>query len=310
MAEKTITDPAGTPRLPTERAPACVVIIHGGQLGRRIPLPAREITIGRDDENVVHVALDTISRRHARLFVKGGAHHIEDLGSTNGTFVNEEEIAGATPLRNGDLVRCGGAVFKFIDGGNVEALYHEEIYRLTITDGLTQVANKRCLQDFLEREIARATRHGRPLSLVLFDVDHFKQINDEYGHLAGDRVLQGIASVAAKQVRRDELIARYGGEEFAVVLPETTVDEAAKFSERIRAAVESERFEFDGNAIRATISLGAAALESPDTLEALVARADANLYRAKEGGRNRVVTGKSGSASADTESSPAGAARR
>lgn len=295
MKEKTITDPAGVPRMPAEKSPACVVIIHGGQLGRRIPLPQREITIGRDDENAVHLALETISRRHARLFIKAGTHYIEDLGSTNGTFINEEEIAGPTPLRNGDLVRCGGAVFKFIEGGNVEALYHEEIYRLTITDGLTQVANKRCLEDFLEREIARATRHRRPLSLALFDVDHFKNINDEYGHLAGDRVLQGIASVAAKQVRRDELIARYGGEEFAVVLPETTVEETAKFCERIRAAVESESFDFDGSAIRATISLGAAAMETSDTLETLVARADANLYRAKAAGRNRAVTDASSS---------------
>jgi diguanylate cyclase (GGDEF)-like protein len=101
-------------------------------------------------------------------------------------------------LRNGDLVRCGGAVFKFIDGGNVEALYHEALYRLTITDGLTQIANKRHFVDFLEREIARATRHGRPLSLVMFDVDHFKHTNDTYGHLAGDRVLQGIAALVEK----------------------------------------------------------------------------------------------------------------
>src|SRR5262249_24434576 len=157
---------------------------------------------------------------------------------------------------------------------------------------------------------AAPLRHTRPLSLVLFDVDRFKTINDDFGHLAGDRVLQGIASVAAKQVRRDELIARYGGEEFAVVLPETTADDAAKFCERIRAAVENERVEFDGSASRATISLGAAALEPADTMETLVARADANLYRPKAAGRNRVVTGRSGSASADTESSRADAARR
>jgi len=290
VKDKTITDPAGTPRMPAEKAPACIVIIHGGQLGRRIALPDREITIGREDDNVIHVALETISRRHARVFVRNGARYIEDLGSTNGTFINEQEISRATRLQNGDLIRCGSAVFKFIEGGNVEALYHEEIYRLTITDGLTQVANKRCLDDFLEREIARATRHGRPLSLALFDVDHFKHINDDYGHLAGDRVLQGIAALAAKQVRRDELIARYGGEEFAVVLPETTAGDAAQFCERIRAAIEREPFEFDGETLRVTISLGAATLAPPETLESLVARADANLYRAKETGRNCVVS--------------------
>jgi diguanylate cyclase (GGDEF)-like protein len=287
VTEKTTTHPHG-PRVTASETPACVVVIYGGDLGRRIELPASEITIGRDDDNAVCVVLDTISRRHARLFARDGAHWIEDLGSTNGTFVNEVEIAAATRLRNGDLMRCGGAVLKFIEGGNVEALYHEEIYQLAITDGLTRVANKRHFIEFLERELARAVRHERPLSLVLFDIDRFKGVNDDYGHLAGDRVLQGIAAVAAKQVRRDELIARYGGEEFAVVLPETSVDDAALFCERIRAAVESETFEFDGEPLRATISLGATALEASDTIETLIARADANLYRAKEMGRNRV----------------------
>jgi diguanylate cyclase (GGDEF)-like protein len=272
-------------------APACLVVLYGGELGRRTELPQREVTIGRDDDNAIHVALHTMSRRHARLFVSNGIHHIEDLGSTNGTFVNEDELTHATPLRNGDLVRCGGAVFKFIDGGNVEALYHEEIYRLTITDGLTQVANKRHFVDFLEREIARAVRHQRPLSLVLFDVDHFKNLNDEFGHLAGDRVLQGLAALVKKRVRRDELLARYGGEEFAVVLPETTIESAALFAERIRAEVESTTFDYDEEPLQITISLGATALEPSDTLETLVARADANQYKAKEEGRNRVVAG-------------------
>src|SRR4029077_4474912 len=140
-------------------------------------LPRHGITIGRDDDNVINVPLHTMSRRHARLFMTDGQHHIAALGRTNGTFVNEHELTQPTPLRNGDLVRCGGAVFKFIDGGNVEALYHEEIYRLTITDGLTQVPNKAPFVVFLEREIPRAIRHDRPLSLVLFDVDHFKSLN-------------------------------------------------------------------------------------------------------------------------------------
>src|SRR5260370_17552475 len=118
-------------------------------------------------------------------------------------------------------MRCGGAVLKFIEGGNLEALYHEEIYRLTIIDGLTEIANKRHFDDFLEREIARATRYGRSLSLVLFDIDHFKSLNDRYGHLAGDRVLKPTAALVAKEVRRDELLARYDGEEPAHLRPAT-----------------------------------------------------------------------------------------
>lgn len=269
--------------------PACVVVLYGSELGRRVELTRGEITIGRDDENEISITIDTISRRHARLFIRDRVHMIEDLASTNGTFVNEQEVTQATPLRNGDLVRCGGAVFKFIEGGNIEALYHEEIYRLTITDGLTQVANKRHFVEFLEREIARATRHGRPLSLVLFDLDHFKNVNDRFGHLAGDRVLNGIAALVSAQVRRDELLARYGGEEFVVVLPETSLDAAALFCERIRAGIESATFDFDGEPLKATVSLGVTELVPADTLESLVARADALLYEAKQAGRNRVA---------------------
>jgi len=289
MGDEPTTGHTITPAPKVAEAPACVVIIYGGDLGRCIRLSGEAITIGRDESNGISVPLHTISRQHAQLFIRDGSHFVEDLGSTNGTYINEQEIAGAMPLGNGDLVRCGGAVFKFIEGGNIEALYHEEIYRLTITDGLTQVANKRHLLDFLDREIARATRHHRPLSLVLFDIDLFKNLNDRFGHLAGDQVIKGVAAVVAAQVRREELLARYGGDELAVILPETTIESAALFCERIRSAVEGETFDYDGEPLRATISLGAAALETSDSPDTLIARADARLYRAKEEGRNRAV---------------------
>ena len=277
-----------TAELNAAASPACVIIIYGGDLGRRVAL-TNDITIGRDDDNAISLALHSISRRHARLFRRDGVHYVEDLGSTNGTSVNDHEISTPAALRNGDLIRCGAAVLKFIEGGNVEALYHEEIYRLTITDGLTQVANRRHFTDFLEREIARATRHDRPLSLLLFDVDEFKSVNDKLGHLAGDRVLQGIASVTAKRVRRDELLARYGGDEFILVLPEISIDEASIFAERIRSEVETAAFDYDGESINVTISLGAASLQRSDVMQSLIARADEHLHEAKQQGRNRVV---------------------
>jgi diguanylate cyclase (GGDEF)-like protein len=291
IAMKRDTTPhiAAVPGLHATFSPACIVVLVGTELGRRVELTDAEATIGRDDDNAISVAIDTISRRHARIFLRDLEYTVEDLGSTNGTFINEQELSAPTPLRNGDLLRCGGAVFKFIEGGNIEALYHEEIYRLTITDGLTQVANKRHFRDFLEREIARAVRHGRPLSLVLFDLDHFKSINDRYGHLAGDRVLQGISSMVSAQVRRDELLARYGGEEFAVVLPETNLEEAAAFCERIRQQIEHATFDFDGKPLRATVSLGVATLAASESMASLIARTDAHLYAAKQAGRNRTA---------------------
>ncbi len=282
---------AAAPGLQAASTPACIVVLYGSELGRRVELTQGEITIGRDDDNAVSVELETISRRHARIFVRDHEYTVEDLGSTNGTFINEQAVLAPTALRNGDLLRCGGAVVKFIEGGNIEALYHEEIYRLTITDGLTQVANKRHFRDFLDRELARAARHQRPLSLVLFDLDRFKDVNDHHGHLAGDRVLQGIASLVAAQVRRDELLARYGGEEFAVVLPETGLDSATAFCERVRRQVEEATFDFEGQPLRATISVGVAELSRNETMDSLIARADARLYEAKQGGRNRTAGG-------------------
>lgn len=269
-------------------APACLLQIYGSELGKRVELARGAVVIGRDETCELGAHEATVSRRHARVFASDGAVLLEDLGSTNGTFVNEEEIRGPRELRNGDAVRCGGAVFKFIAGGDLEALYHEEIHRLAITDGLTQVANRRCLLEFLDREVARASRHGRPLALAMLDVDRFKGVNDRYGHLAGDRVLKGIADVLRARVRREELLARYGGEEFVLVLPETTLENGRLFCERLRGIVEAERFEFDGEPIRVTLSVGVAALAGGESSEALVRRADALLYRAKDLGRNRV----------------------
>src|SRR5690606_29399643 len=149
---------------------------------------------------------------------------VEDLGSTNGTWVNETEVRrpDEVPLRSGDLLKIGGCILKFLQAGNVETLYYEEIYRTIVVDGLTQVHTKRSFHEFLDREMARCSRYGRPLSLLLFDVDRFKDVNDQLGHLTGDYVLRELALlVKTRMIRKEELVARYGGEEFVVVLPES-----------------------------------------------------------------------------------------
>jgi diguanylate cyclase (GGDEF)-like protein len=275
---------------PATRTPACVLQIYGGTLGRRFELGTDDVLVGRDEDVEICLDLTTISRRHARLYTNHLGWFVEDLGSTNGTRVNDELIADSHQLHNGDHLGFGGAVFKFIGGGNIEALYHEEIYRLTITDGLTGAATKRAFVDFLERELVRATRHSRRLALVMLDVDHFKQINDQHGHLAGDHVLRGLVSAIQREVRSDELFARYGGDEFVVVLPETDGVAAARFCERIRTRVEALRLVWRDQTLAVTISIGAAVSEKGDDLSALVARADARLYAAKQAGRNASVT--------------------
>jgi diguanylate cyclase (GGDEF)-like protein len=161
---------------------------------------------------------------------------------------------------------------------------------MTIVDGLTEAHNKRYLTDFLERELARAIRYQRPLSLVMFDIDHFKAINDSHGHLTGDHVLRELARRLRSRIRKEELLARYGGEEFVVVLPEAGHQGAMQFAEQLRELVEGEPFEFEGDVISITVSVGVSTMlgESIDMREFL-RRVDENLYRAKHAGRNCVV---------------------
>ena len=222
---------------------------------------------------------------------RDGAFFVTDRGSTNGTYVNQQELTlgDEQALVPGDVINLGAVAFKVLDGTDVESQYHEELYRTAIVDRLTELHNRRYLEEFLEREMLRATRYERPLALLMADVDHFKQINDRFGHLAGDAVLRDVATTMRQQVRRETCCARYGGEEFAVVLPETHRDEAHIVAERIRQAVEHREFTSKGDPIPVTVSIGIASLEgSIQGIEAFFEAADRRLYAAKNGGRNRV----------------------
>ncbi|MBX5484593.1 MAG: GGDEF domain-containing protein [Myxococcaceae bacterium] len=269
---------------------SCLVQILGPELGKRHILDDDEFTIGRDVKNNIVVDMDNVSRRHARIFLKDGRFFVCDLGSTNGTYLNDEEVLEETPLRSGDYVKVGGSIFKFLSGGNIESLYHEEIYRLTIVDGLTQIANKRYFLEFLEREMGRCHRYNRALSLIMFDIDHFKKINDTHGHLAGDYVLRELAATIKPRIRKEECFARYGGEEFAMVMPEAGGENARRFAEKVRKMIEDRPFEFEGKNIPVTISVGVADMTADMTEpHQFIKVADGNLYKAKKGGRNRVV---------------------
>jgi diguanylate cyclase (GGDEF)-like protein len=270
---------------------ACLVLIYppGPDMGRRFPLDRPEFVLGRGTDCDIQVDRDSVSRRHAKVFARDASWCVQDLGSTNGSYVNDLPIQEAT-LRDGDFLKIGAAIFKFLTGANVEMSYHEEIYRMTIVDGLTGVHNKRYFLEFLDREMARCVRYGRPLALVMFDIDHFKRINDDHGHLTGDYVLKELARRLAARIRRDELLARYGGEEFAAVLPESGRQGALEFAEQIRVIVAREPFEFEGDKLTVTISVGVAVVDGePVDPTSFVKMADENLYRAKRNGRNQVV---------------------
>jgi two-component system cell cycle response regulator len=213
-----------------------------------------------------------------------------DLASTNGTYLNGLKV-NAAPLYDGDKIQIGSnTVLKFSIQDALEEQYQRSIYESATRDGLTRVYNKKYFLETVRKEFSYCLRHRVPLSLVLFDVDHFKKINDAYGHPAGDYVLTRIAQRVSDTVRTEDLLARYGGEEFALMLRESAEDQALACAERCRYAVDKADFVFGGTPIKVTISLGVATLLDSDFSqpEDLIAAADKYLYRAKRAGRNRV----------------------
>ena len=275
----------------TEQPPtkeACLVVIYGPELGRKYGLESSSMTLGRSNKCDIQIDQESVSRAHSKIVNASRAVRIRDLGSTNGTYVNDELVEERT-LVDGDFIKIGSTIFKFLSGGNIERAYHEEIYRLTTVDGLTQIFNKRYFSEALTREIARASRYRRELSLVMFDLDHFKDVNDTHGHLAGDAVLKTLSLTVKAKIRTEDIFARYGGEEFAIILPEIDGHNAHQFAEKVRRIVETTEFRFEGTQIPVTISMGVATLDPEEaTPAAIIRRADERLYEAKSAGRNCV----------------------
>jgi len=268
---------------------ACLVVIYGPELGKRASLSQSTFEIGRSSRSDLPIDQESISRHHARISWDGQRHVIEDLGSTNGTFVNDLNVR-RQQLKDGDQVKLGRSILKYMSGDNIEANYHEEIYRLMTMDALTQTHNRRYFNEALEREFNRSLRYRRALSLILFDIDHFKQINDTYGHVAGDSVLRQLSLVVKPRLRQQDVLARVGGEEFAVLLPEVDGAGARVAADKVRRLVEAARFLVDNKEFGCTVSVGVVAFDARITsAQMLYDLADKNLYAAKTGGRNRVV---------------------
>lgn len=269
---------------------ACLVVIYGMELGKRYKVDEPLVVIGRSSKATIQVDHESVSRSHCKLINTGQTIMLRDNDSTNGTYVNDE-LVDEYVLRDGDFIKIGRCILKFLVGNNIENAYHEEIYRLTTVDGLTQIFNKRYFTETLEREIGRALRYRRQLSLIMFDIDHFKEVNDNYGHLAGDHILRALAAAIKTRIRREDILARYGGEEFAIVLPEIERENAAVFAEKIRMLIERTSFVFESLTIPVRISVGVASLtQELEDCDSLIKRADEKLYEAKESGRNRVVS--------------------
>lgn len=279
---------------PESGANDCLVAIYTaepGLLGKRFLLDRSPLQIGRGADSHIVLEGDSVSRRHAHLEKREASWTIVDDGSTNGTYLNDRQVRGQGVLNHGDQLKIGPTIFKFLCGHDAESGYHDEIYRMTIMDGLTQIHNKRYLFETLDKELIRARRYERELSVLMFDIDFFKRINDQFGHLAGDHVLRELARVVQERIRRDEVFARYGGEEFVIILPETALEGAGALAEDLRQRVAAQVFVFQGEQIPVTISVGCAQLSAEDRAAAdVIQRADEKLYEAKRGGRNRVCS--------------------
>ncbi len=296
MGEKISDTWISTPKklLSAATREACLVHIYptGPSMGCRYPLIDQPLVIGRGDDADIRAVDHSVSRKHVLIEPSSQGYYVTDQQSTNGTFVNDKQLDDARLLKDGDYLRVGNCLYRFLAGGNIEAEYHEEIYRLTILDGLTQIHNARYLNEFLEREVIRSQRHDRPLSLLALDIDKFKALNDSLGHLCGDFVLRELANVVRKAVRQEDLFARCGGEEFVIVLVEMTLEGAVLVAERLRESVANHQFLFESTPVKLTISIGASntmgdATVTPTTLRKA---ADEKLYEAKRTGRNRVCS--------------------
>jgi diguanylate cyclase (GGDEF)-like protein len=282
------------PRRPGVAIDRQAILVHiypaGSAIGTRYVLGKTPLVIGRENDCAIQIQERSVSRRHARIQQECDGFHVFDLQSTNGTFVNDVPKLKCR-LKDGDYVRVGNCIYRFLTGDNVEAAYHEEIYRRAIIDALTDVHNKRYLTEFLDRELARTERYRRPLALIMLDIDQFKAINDHRGHLAGDCTLRELAARIKKIISREQEFARYGGDEFSIIMPETNREDGLAFAERVRATVASAPFSYEDKSFQVTISLGLAFTTGAAQLTTaeLLQQADQQLYEAKKAGRNRVA---------------------
>ncbi|MFC1759379.1 diguanylate cyclase [Planctomycetota bacterium] len=247
------------------------------------------VTIGRAASCDIQLEDDSVSREHAEIRYEAEGYVIQDLGSTNGTWVNDIHFM-ESPLVAGDRIRCGNQIVKFLSSDHIELQYHETVYKMTTTDGLTDAHNKRYMMDVLNRSLARSRHSGRPVSLIMMDIDFFKQVNDTHGHLAGDEVLQEFSSRIKNIIEPHHVFSRYGGEEFSLIVDEGSVDEARQIGQRIHGAISASPFETHVGPIDVTVSLGFAYVDGTDRIETetLIAKADAKLYEAKEAGRDQM----------------------
>jgi len=311
----------------------CLVLIEERILLRSFPIEKGEYIIGRSAECDFVLDGKEVSRCHARIFYEDGKFKIEDLNSTNGTYLNGKRIS-ITDLKHGDEINIGDFTIIFDEGKGIEGVYdetqvdsagnetqrlvaeykslankirerdialdlkryHEKVLksRKKLTqqanfDRLTDLYSRRYFDKVFEQQFQAAQKNKYPLSLLFIDIDHFKKINDTFGHDKGDEVLRGVAQIIRALCRKEDVVARYGGEEFVIVFSKMNKESAVQIAETIRKVVEKKSTEIIG--LKITISIGVATeFGNFSRPEELIKTADNALYKAKSLGRNCVVS--------------------
>jgi two-component system, cell cycle response regulator len=290
-------------RATRERRPA-LVFLRGELLAVPIPLERDEVVLGRALEADVRINDSRASRMHARVFARREEesgetrYFIKDLGSTNGTLLNGLLVSEA-PLSDGDKISIGDHLMRFDMLDEIDREYQRQIHRLLAHDELTGLLTSKSFFSELRREAARAELESRPFCVLMMDLDHFKEVNDTYGHLAGSQTLEETGMVITRALRAGDVAARFGGEEFAAFLLDADIAQGIVAAERVRSAVAEHAFpatrhganEAEQKTHHITISIGVAAFpdDGRDPIE-LMEMADSALYRAKALGRNLVCT--------------------
>jgi diguanylate cyclase (GGDEF)-like protein len=315
MNNRPYEDTLEGPYVQRERRPA-LVFLRGELMAVPIPLERDEVTLGRALEADVRINDARASRLHASIRIRRDQttgeteYRITDLGSTNGTLVNGHAVAEAV-LHDGDKLVIGEHLMRFDMLDDIDREFQQQIRRLLVHDDLTGLLTSKSFFTELRREAARAEVESRPFCVLMMDLDHFKDVNDTYGHLVGNETLEDVGAVIMRSLRAGDVAARFGGEEFAAFMLDAQYAQGLVAAERVRAAIEEHYFPATRRGAgelerthRITISIGVSAFpeDARDPIE-LIELADSALYRAKRSGRNRVCA-YSPSASDETDALP------
>ncbi len=270
--------------------PACLLVVGGELNGSIFNLPIGETVVGRNPDCSIPLDFHGISRRHFTISVDDSEVTLTDLASANGTYLNNNKVTAPLILKRGDMIKIGSVAMKFLPKGDPERLTYDKLLEEAHTDGLTKCYNKTYFNNALELEVKKSKVTGKPLTLIIFDLDHFKKLNDGYGHDAGDYVLKEKSHIIRDHgIRQGDIFARYGGEEFCILLPNTNLKQGFEIAERLRSLIQKHEFMYDGKRLPVTASVGIADYrQGVNTGTDLFKRADSAVYKSKEGGRNQV----------------------